>query len=132
MLQKIIDELQQIQNLDPPDEEFNSRLYEGLEEVMTRFREENMKGYVYIIYVGNHLYKIGKTANLERRFYELNEERVVRLIKAENISKLENSLHKRFHSKRITDSQELFKLNDQDIMYIQTLSDEWEDESRIF
>lgn len=95
-------------------------------------KEENMKGYVYVIYVGNNTYKIGKTAYLEQRFNQLKEERLVRLIKAENITRVEGQLHKRFSNKRITSSQELFRLNDQDILHIQMLSDEWEDESRIF
>lgn len=129
MLTDLFQELETIENWSVEDQ---TELRQALEEIITRFKEKNMKGYVYVIYVGDNLYKIGMTANLERRFYELNEGRVVRLIKAENISKLEDNLHKRFRSKRVTNSQELFKLNDQDIMYIQTLPDEWEDESRIF
>lgn len=127
----MIDELVFIENLSR-DEESKKELSQILEKVLIEFRERNMQGYIYVIYVGDGLYKIGKTANLERRLNELSEERVVRLIRAENITKLENQLHKQFSNKRITSSQELFKLNDSDILYIHTLPDEWEDTSRIF
>jgi len=107
----------------------NDELLEKVEQVVQEFQERNMRGYVYIIYVGHNLYKIGKTVSLERRFSELNEERIVRVIKADNITRLEGKLHKRFSNKRLTDSQELFRLSDQDISYLHQLPDEWEDSS---
>lgn len=86
-----------------------------------------MRGYVYIIYVGDNLYKIGKTVSLERRLKELDEVRAVRMIRAENITQLETKLHNYFSGKRVSRGQELFKLNDEDILYIHQLPDEWED-----
>lgn len=124
MLSNLIKELEEIEN--------QEELQKALQELIIRFKEENMRGYIYVIYVGDGLYKIGKTGNLERRFNELGEERLVRLIRADNITRLEGQLHRYFSNKRVTPSQELFKLNDSDILYIHNLSDEWEASSKIF
>ena len=124
MLPDLIKELEIIPN--------QKELCEALSKFITEFKEKNMRGYVYVIYVGDGLYKIGKTADLERRFNELREERLVRLINADNITKLESKIQKRFSNKRQTHSQELFRLNDQDILYIHNFPDEWKDESKIF
>lgn len=102
-------------------------LCEALAVFIQEFKEKDMRGWVYILYTGNNLYKIGKTTKLEQRMKKLKESRLVRLINADNISLLEGQLHKKFSSKRQINDQELFRLNDEDILHIQTLPDEWED-----
>lgn len=118
-LNQLVTELETLEN--------KEGLCEALEAFISEFKERDMRGYVYVVYTGNNIYKIGKTTVLEQRLKKLRETRIVRLIKANNISQLETQLHNRFSSKRQIMEQELFRLNDEDILYIQTLPDEWED-----
>lgn len=110
----------------------NEYIWTKIENFILSLDGDNVKGFVYIIYVGDNLYKIGKTSSLDRRLRELNESRVVRVIRADNITEIENNLHRIFSSKRISSGQELFKLNDEDILYIHNLPDEWEEEVSLF
>lgn len=82
------------------------------------------KGFVYIVYVGQNLYKIGATIDIKRRMKELQESRIVRVLRTDRPFEFENKLHNKFNQRRLTSTQELFKLNDEDLVYIHTLPDE--------
>ncbi len=73
---------------------------------------------VTIAYVGQGLYLITSRT--------VSEERIVRIIETDTPLSVEQVLHNKFANQRISSAQELFKLNDEDLLYVHQLPDEWE------
>jgi len=81
-------------------------------------KKKNEKGYIYFIKADNGLVKIGKTINLKDRCKNIKhnnllETELLFAIKTNNLTKVENNLHKRYENKRY--KGEWFSLTKNDI-----------------
>ena len=66
-------------------------------------------GYIYLIRNGD-LFKIGRTDDPKRRMKELKPDEVIAIHQTDDADSLEKTLHKRFKSKRLPQS-EYFRIN---------------------
>lgn len=107
-LNDLVGELEGIENRED--------LCEALETFIQEFKERNVRGYVCVLYVRDNLYQIKKTTDAT-----LPNEKIVRVIKTENMALLEAQLWDKFLSKHV--KSDLFKLNDEDVLYIHMLEE---------
>lgn len=98
--------------------------YKKQQDIKNKKIIEKKKGHVYFIKDPEiNLIKIGRSKELEKRFYALNKEfnenlEVVHKIYTDDCYSLEKILHERFD--RVRFSGEWFKLSDEDIEKIKT------------
>jgi len=81
-------------------------------------------GYVYVIYVGKGICKIGETKVLDTRLKQIDGKEVVKIIKTNFRLALEKQLHVRYDGVRLTPSQELFALTHMQIQEVYQIEDE--------
>jgi hypothetical protein len=103
-------------------EEVLKRRYAKIEREKTK--KKPSPGFVYLAKCQNY-YKIGKSKNPEQRIAEIQTcspfaIRLIHILPAKNMDRLESNLHKKFDHLRI--KGEWFELDDQDVGYIKGLS----------
>lgn len=88
--------------------------------------EEKKQGYVYVVYIGENCFKVGKTIDLESRMKQLEKQYgradLVHLIQSNRHSKFESYLQKLFSSKAVKGKNEVFSLTEIDIKRLKSVS----------
>ena len=98
-------------------------------KINSKRKNKKTKGLVYLIKIDDReQYKIGVTANLEKRMDQLGTKmpfklEIINVIKSKNIYALEKKLHNKFENENI--SGEWFILGKKDIEYIKSVKDEY-------
>lgn len=87
---------------------------------------EKLTGFVYLMWSGNGLYKIGISKGVQNRLHGLRRQfpiriEVIHFIKSTNYKNVEKYLHNKFASKRA--EFEWFRLSREDVLWIKSLKD---------
>ena len=84
----------------------------------------DQNGWVYIVYIGKGMFKIGEKKNLDLRLKQINPKEILRTIRTNRKLLLEKQLHDKYGDVRLSPSQEVFNLTDAQILEIHQMSDE--------